>query len=114
MAAGSCELTGEIRYGGDLSFEEVGEVETELMSGLEALLSGFDPVYVDFRTSGDDFTFTCTLRAFEPEELRAMCWKLAAMVDAGAVGRLVAVEGGFGPVRVLNFSARGVDETCVG
>jgi hypothetical protein len=113
MALQNCDVIGEIRYGSDLSFEDVGDVEATLRERVEELLSGLSPLYVDFRSSGDDLGFLSTLREFDAKELRGMCQELILVMDPGATGRLVAVSGGFGPVHVWSFSARGLDETCL-
>lgn len=106
-----CELFCEIRHGGELSFEDLGAQEDEIRAGVEDILASMAPAYVDFRVMGDDFGFVSSLRDAQLEELRKLCWELASLVDPGARGRLVAVESGFGPVRIWSFSAQGVDET---
>ena len=111
MALQSCDVIGEIRYGNDLSFEDVGDVESTLRERVEELLSGLSPLYVDFRSTGDVLGFLSTLREFDAEELRGICQELIPVMDPGATGRLVVVSGGFGPVHVWSFSARGLDET---
>lgn len=108
-----CDLFCEIRHGGELSFEDLGALEDEIRASVEALLAPMAPSYVDFRVSGDDFGFVSSLKDAREEDLRRMCWELASLVDPGATGRLVAVEAGFGPVRVWRFSAKGVDESIV-
>lgn len=113
MMPQGCDVIGEVRYGSDLTFEEVSEVEGELRERIEALLADFDPVYVDFRSSGDDLGFMSALRDYDSERLRGLCRELAVVMDSGASGRLVAVCSGFGPVRVWAFSAQGIDETGV-
>ena len=110
MPSPSCEVIGEIRYGSELSFEEMGQVEATLRDKIESLLAVFDPVYVDFRSSCDELGFMSSLRECDSDALYRACLELASWLDAGSTGRLVAVTAGFGPVRMWTFSVQGVDE----
>jgi hypothetical protein len=114
MPLPGCEVIGEIRYGSELSFEEVVEVEATLREKIEALLTQFDPVYVDIRSSGDELGFMSSLRECDSAGLYGACLELATWLDGGALGRLVAVSAGFGPVQVWTFSASGVNEASFG
>jgi len=107
------EIMGEIQYGGDLSFEDASRVEAVLRERVETLLAGFEPAYLDFRTTGDDIRFVSSVRAGRADDLRSVCYDLAAALDFGASGRLVAFGWGLGPVRLWTFSSGGVDETCL-
>lgn len=108
-----CEIVCEIRYGSDLSFEDVTEAESALRQAAEDLLAEFDPAYLDFHPSGDELSFTGSLRSCDGQDLAGLCAALGQSMDPGASGRLVCVEAGFGPVRVFGFGRHGVSEDIV-
>lgn len=104
------ELIGEILYGHDLSFEEVSELETILCEQLEVSLEELEPSFLDIKPMGDDLSFTSSVNACLPGDLRQACEQLSERMPPGAKGRLVAVTRGFGPVYVWIFTAMGVEE----
>jgi len=103
------ELVGEIRLGGDLSFEEAGELEARLVACVEACLAPYGPAYLDFRHNGDDLLFVSSVRAFGPEQAASFCNAVRAEMDPGGLGRLVACCTGLGPVLVRSFSRWGLE-----
>ncbi|WP_243438337.1 hypothetical protein [Fundidesulfovibrio soli] len=103
------ELVGEIRLGGDLSFEEAGEVEGRLRTCIEACLVAYGPAYLDFRHNGDDLVFVSSVGRFGPAEAALFCNAVRAEMDPGGKGRLVACGSGFGPIVVRGFSRWGLE-----
>jgi hypothetical protein len=110
MSAAGCDIIGEILYGSDLPFEAVDGVEASLREAVEDLLAGFDPVYVDFRVSGDGLGFLSALRECPADGLEGACAALSRLLDPQARGRMVVVTAGFGPVRVWTFTISGLDK----
>lgn len=108
MHDGDWELIGDIRHGGELSFEQAEAQEALLRERIAECVSGFGPLYLDFRHGGDDLTFTAAVRTFGTQEADALGNALRAELDPQARGRLVAVGRGFGPVLVRAFSRRGM------
>lgn len=103
------ELVGEIRLGGELSFEEAGEVESRLRVCIEACLLAYGPAFLDFRHNGDDLAFVSSVGKFGPAEASSFCNAVRAEMDPGGKGRLVACGSGFGPVMVRCFSCWGLE-----
>lgn len=110
MSATGCDVIGEILYGSDLPFEDVDAAEAGLKDAVENLLAGFDPLYVDFRASGDGLGFVSSLRECPVDGLEGACAALSRLLDPQGRGRLVAVAAGLGPVQAWTFSAQGVDK----
>jgi len=113
MIVSGCDIIGEIHYGSELPYEALDGVEAALKDAVEDLLAEFDPVYVDFRASGDALGFLSSLRECPGEEFKRVCAALVGLMDPQGAGRVVAVAGNFGAVRVWNFSAKGVQEAAV-
>lgn len=110
MADNGCELMGEIHYGLELSYEEVGELEPLLQERLESLLAKLGPEAFDVRASGDEMVFVSSLTLCKPDDLRDMCRELGSLLGPGAKGRLVYVERGFGQVMAWVFTPLGCQE----
>ncbi len=109
MTAQGCELLGEIRYGRDLSFEQVAELEARLRDRTQELLADMAPAWAEFSTTGDDLRFIASLPDYDPEALLRFCGELRGLLDPEGRGRLVAVATGFGPVRSWVFWPGGVN-----
>ena len=114
MPLEGCELYAEVRYGEELSFEEVGRLEALLRVSLPEAMAGLFPSYLDIRTGGDGLAFVSSVPAVHPDELRDLCGRLGALMGMGAHGRLVVVGHGFGPVFLWRFTCDSLEETEVG
>lgn len=112
MPLEGCELYAEIHYGEELSFEEVGNVETLLRENLPGVLAVLAPSYLDIRLKGDEMAFITSLPPCHTDDVREVCHQLGEMMGHGSHGRMVVVGHGFGPVLVWRFSAEGLDETA--
>jgi hypothetical protein len=110
MAETVCELMGEIHYGTQLSYEEVGELEPLLQERLESLLAKLGPEFLDVTATGDELVFVTSLTLCRPDDLREMCRDLGGLLGPGAKGRIVYVERGFGQVLSWVFTALGCQE----
>jgi len=113
MPLEGCELYAEIRYGEELSFEEVDRLEALLRESLPEIMAGLAPSYLDIRLSGDELAFVSSLPAVHSDDLRAVCGRLGALMGPGAHARLVVVGHGFGPVLLWRFTSLGLEETEV-
>ena len=112
MQLEGCELYAEIRYGEELSFEEVGQVEALLREELAGVLAVLAPSYLDIRLKGDELAFLTSLPPCETGDLREVCHRLGQMMGQGSQGRLVVAGHGFGPVLVWRFTAQGLEENA--
>ncbi len=113
MQLEGCELYAEIRYGEELSFEEVGHVEALLREELAGVLVALAPSYLDVRLKGDELAFLTSLPPCHTDDLREVCRQLGEMMGQGSQGRLVVAGHGFGPVLVWRFTSLGLEENTV-
>ncbi len=101
MTDGFCQVTGEVDYGEELSFEDVGEAEAQLRHAIEEAMHDMGAEHLDFDTGGDMLSFESGF-LIRPESIeQQLCERIASYFRLDMRGRVVVLERNLAPVIIF-------------
>ena len=92
MAKYPCEMFGNFFYNPNLTYEQLHELEADLLREVDPLLSNQGAVHLDFTPRGDGLCLQCEFLDFDPEFFASLAKKLAQIIIDDTQARLLFVD----------------------
>ena len=92
MSAYQCELFGHFVYSEDLSYADLLEQETNLISAFDRLLRDMDAAHIDFTPTGDALRVQCMFAEADDALLRSVCDAVAPLIANDIKGKMLFVD----------------------
>ena len=92
MAKYPCEMFGTFFYNPSLTYEQLHELEADLLRELTPLLSNEGAVHLDFTPEGDGLCLQCAFSDFDPDFFAELAEKLAKIIIDDTQARLLFVD----------------------
>lgn len=92
MDKNRCEVFGQLLYDESLTYEELLEIEKQLINRVNEILQWAGAVHIDFTPHGDDLLFQCAFEAYSGPVFQDIAQNLAAVLPAKISGRIMGVD----------------------
>lgn len=92
MDKNQTEIFGELTYAESLTYEELLQIETELMEQIDNIFLDAGAEHLDFTPLGDILMFQCAFEFRNLEIMRDISEDLASTLPRGVRGRILCLE----------------------
>ena len=92
MAKYPCEMFGNFFYNPNLTYEQLHELEADLLREVDPLLSNEGAVHLDFTPQGDGLRLQCEFSDFDPDFFNSLAKKLAKIIIDDTQARFLFVD----------------------
>ncbi len=111
MARFECELFGLVQYSQELSYDELYEVENDLIKKIQEVLERNKAEHLDFWGAGDCLQFQCAFSEYDPKTLHTVFDETAGVLTDALKGRLFCFDKHLEDVCVVRISSGKWQET---
>ena len=92
MAKYPCEMFGTFFYNPSLTYEQLHELEADLLREVDPLLSNEGAVHLDFTPGGDGLCLQCEFSEFDPAFFADLAKKLTTIIVDDTQARFLFVD----------------------
>ncbi len=113
MATYDCELFGHMLYSPELSYNELHELESDLIPALQTALTAAGAEHIDLLGQGDALRMQGVLPEHMEADFHALCDTIAAFLPPTVTGRLLFVHKDLAVLHLYLFTEKGWKEAAL-
>ncbi len=112
MARFECELFGIVQYSQELSYDELYEVENDLIEKIQEVLEDNQADHLDFWGDGDCLQFQCAFAEYDAQTLNTVFNDMAEVLADNLKGRVFCFDKHLEEVCVVRLQPGKWQQAC--
>lgn len=105
------EMFGHFIYDESLTYEELLEMEVQLIADVQQVLEERNAEHLDFTPLGDELMVQCVFDIYEAAQYREICTELYPRLHPSVGARMLFVDKHLDTLLIFHLSSRGCRET---